>query len=230
MEVQAWAGSLDAIAYPWYLSLMTDQSVIKKRQRRPDARPAEILAAALQLFSEKGFSAARMEDVARRAGVSKGVIYLYFADKTALLKALVQQAIGGQINMAAQLIDQHQGAVAPLIGQIIAMFATRLRDTELANIIKLVISESRAHPDIGRFYLDNVIRVAMPHMERLIARGVATGEFRAVDPSLAVKCLMGPMLLGAIWRTVFEPLGAETLDPAALATLQADIFTRGLTP
>lgn len=209
---------------------MTDQSLNKKRQRRPDARPVEILSAALQLFSEKGFSAARIEDVASRAGVSKGVIYLYFKDKTALLQALVHQAIGGQIAAAAALVDEHQGSVSLLIGRVLAMFASRLRDTELAHVIKLVISESRAHPEIGRFYLDNVIRAAMPIMERLIMRGIASGEFRAVDPALAVKCLMGPMLLSAIWRTVFEPLGADVLDTSALAHLHADIFTRGLAP
>jgi AcrR family transcriptional regulator len=213
-----------------YSFLMTDRSVIKKRQRRPDARPAEILAAALSAFSEKGFSAARMDDVAKRAGISKGVIYLYFADKTALLKALVQQAVGGQIEVAALLINSHQGAVSPLIAQVVALFGTRLQETDLGKIITLVISESRAHPEIGTFYLDNVIRVAMPLMEKLIARGIAAGEFRAVDTRLAVKCMMGPMLLGAIWRSVFEPLGAEAIDTAALSSLHADILTRGLRP
>ena len=209
---------------------MTDQSLTKKRQRRPDARPSEILAAALALFSEKGFSSSRMEDVAARAGVSKGAIYLYFPDKFALLKALVQQAIGGQISLAEQLVDRLDGPVAPLIAQLVRMFALRVETTDLPSIIKLVISESRAHPEIGRFYLDNVIMVAMSLLEPLIGKGVTSGEFRAVDPRLTVKCLLGPMLLSAIWRSVFEPLGAEHLNVAALAEQHLDIFLKGLRP
>lgn len=212
------------------MKIMTDQSLTKKRQRRPDARPGEILAAALALFSEKGFSAARMEDIAARAGVSKGVIYLYFPDKVALLKALVQQAIGGQISLAAQMAGQAQGPVSPLIAQLVAMFAHRVQTTEIPSIIKLVISESRAHPEIGRFYLENVILVAMPIIEQLLVRGIGSGEFRAVDPSLTVKCLVGPMLLSAIWRSVFEPLGAAPIDADALAAQHVDIFLKGLRP
>lgn len=209
---------------------MTDQSLTKKRQRRPETRPSEILAAALALFSEHGFSATRMEDVAARAGISKGAIYLYFPDKTALLKALVQQAIGGQISMAARMVDQVQGPVTPLISQLLLMFAQRIATTDIPSIIKLVISESRAHPDIGKYYLDNVILVAMPIIEGLLEKGIASGEFRILDSKLTVKCLIGPMLLGAIWRSVFQPLGAEPIDVNALATQHLDIFLRGLRP
>lgn len=209
---------------------MTDQSFTKKRQRRPDARPSEILAAALALFSEKGFSSSRMEDVAARAGVSKGAIYLYFPDKFALLKALVQQAIGGQIHLATELVVQLNGPVAPLLAQLVRMFAVRVETTDLPSIIKLVIGESRAHPEIGRFYLDNVIMQAMPLLEKLIGKGIASGEFRAVDPRLSVKCLLGPMLLSAVWRSVFEPLGAETMNVSALAEQHLDIFLKGLRP
>jgi AcrR family transcriptional regulator len=209
---------------------MTDRSVTKKRRRRPEARPGEILAAALALFSKKGFSATRMDEVAARAGVSKGAIYLYFPDKSALLKALVQQATGGQIAQVAQLAEFRDGAVAPLIRQLIAQIAHRIETTELPSIIKLVIAESRAHPAIGKFYLDNVIRTALPILERLIQRGVTSGEFRAVNAQLTAKCLMGPMLLSVIWRSVFQPLGAEAMDIKALATQHADLFLRGLKP
>jgi AcrR family transcriptional regulator len=123
---------------------MTDQSVIKiRRQRRPEARPGEILAAALALFSEKGFSAARMDEIAARAGVSKGAIYLYFADKTALLKALVQQATGGQIAQVEHLAKTLDGPVAPLIRQLVAQLAQRMETTELPSII---ILPRQCHP------------------------------------------------------------------------------------
>jgi len=209
---------------------MTDQSVIKPRSRRPEARPAEILAAALDVFTEKGFSAARLDDVASRAGLSKAAIYLYFKDKTALLKALVEDMVGANITLAGDLIEHHRGPVAPVIGQLFAILADRMTTTRLPDLIKLVISESRAHPEIGRFYLENVIGKALPLFQSLIERGMATGEFRPVEPRHTVKCMLGPMLLSAVWKSVFEPLGAEPLDIRGLAAQQADFVIRALKP
>ena len=220
----------DGIPRPGYSTLMTAQSVTKtKRQRRPDDRPAEILAAALSVFAKKGFSQARMEDIATRAGLSKGALYLYFPDKVTLLKALVKQATGGQISMASAMA-QAETAVSPLIMHFASTLAARAQDTELPFILKLVIAESQAHPEIGKFYLENVVLQAIPMMEKLIARGIATGEFRAVNPAHAVKSLMGPFLLSALWRSVFEPLGADQLDVRALITQHVDIFLKGLRP
>ena len=207
---------------------MTDQSVITPRKRRPEARAAEILSAALELFTEKGFAATRLEDIASRAGLSKAAIYLYFNDKMSLLKALVQQTAGANIDFAGDLVASHTGPVAPVLGQILTMIGERLTTTRLPGLMKLVISESRAHPEIGRFYLQEVIGRALPLFQSLIARGIASGEFRNVDPRLAVKCMVGPMLLGAMWKSVFEPIGAEPLDLQALAAQQTDFIVRAL--
>lgn len=209
---------------------MTDQLEITSRKRRPEARPTEILAAALDLFTERGFSATRLEDVASRAGLSKAAIYLYFNDKTSLLTALVQATVGANINVAGDLISQHQGPVAPLLRQLLGFMAGRMQSTRMPDLIKLVISESRAHPEIGRFYLDNVIGKALPLFQSLIERGVASGEFRTVDSRLTVKCLVGPMLLGAVWKSAFEPIGADPIDIDALAAHDADLIIRALQP
>lgn len=209
---------------------MTDQLEIITRKRRPAARPAEILAAALELFTERGFNATRLEDVASRAGLSKAAIYLYFKDKNSLLAALVQATAGASIAAAGLQVSQHQGPVAPLLRQLLGFMASRLQETRLPDLIKLVISESRAHPEIGRSYLDNVIGKALPLFQSLIERGVASGEFRVVDAGLTVKCLVGPMLLGAIWKSAFEPIGAEPIDIAALAAHDADLILRALQP
>ena len=209
---------------------MTDQSVINQKPRRPDARPAEILAAALELFAEKGFSATRMEDVAKRAGLSKAGIYLYFEDKMALLKALVAEMAGANITVARGIVEQHEGPVAPLLASIISFLARQLRDTRFPELLKVVLSESRAHPDIGRLYLDSVIAQGLPLFEGLIRRGIASGEFRAVDAAHAVKTLIAPMLLAAIWKSVLEPLGADALDIEAYAAQHMDICLKGLAP
>jgi AcrR family transcriptional regulator len=209
---------------------MTDQLGITTRKRRPEARPTEILAAALDLFTERGFSATRLEDVASRAGLSKAAIYLYFNDKTSLLTELVQATVGANISVAGDLIGQHQGPVAPLLRQLLGFMAGRMQSTRMPDLIKLVISESRAHPEIGRFYLDNVIGKALPLFQSLIERGVASGEFRTVDSRLTVKCLVGPMLLGAVWKSAFEPIGADPIDIDALAAHDADLIIRALQP
>lgn len=209
---------------------MTDQSEITVRKRRPEARPAEILAAALDLFTERGFNATRLADVASRAGLSKAAIYLYFKDKTALLTALVQATVGTNISLAGEMIGQHQGPVAPLLRQLLGFMAGRMQDTRMPDLMKLVISESRAHPEIGRFYLDNVIGRGLPLFQSLIERGIASGEFRPVDPALTVKCLIGPLFLGAIWKSVFVPIGAEPLSLEDLAAQHADLMLRALTP
>jgi AcrR family transcriptional regulator len=209
---------------------MTDRPVTKARQRRPEARPAEILAAALDLFAEKGFSATRMEDVASRAGLSKAAIYLYFKDKMALLTALVQDMASANLAVAGGIAAGHQGPIAPLLRQIMVFMAGRLRETRFPDLVKVIISESRAHPDIGRLYLETVIRHGLPMFETLLRRGMEQGEFRSADPAFAAKSLVAPVLLAAIWKTVFEPLGAEMLDMEGFVSQHVDIMMRGLAP
>src|SRR6187397_845893 len=142
----------------------------KKQRRAPAKRPGENLEAALALFVEKGFAATRLDDVAARAGLSKAAIYLYFKDKTALFQGVVRQAIGGNLITVEGLARTHQGPVSALIPGILEFMASRVEDTPMASIAKVVIAESRAFPDIGRFYLKEVIGRGIPLFEGLIAR------------------------------------------------------------
>ena len=202
----------------------------RKQRRAPDQRPGEILDAALALFVEKGFAATRLDDVAARAGLSKAAIYLYFKDKTALFQGVVRQTVGANVLAVDGLIKAHRGPVAPLIPGILEFMASRVEETPMASVAKLVIAESRAFPDIGRFYLKEVIGRGVPLFEGLIARGVKIGEFRKVDPMLTVRSMIGPMLLSIIWKTVFEPIGADKLDVRALARHHADLMLHALRP
>ncbi|MCX7367261.1 MAG: TetR/AcrR family transcriptional regulator [Alphaproteobacteria bacterium] len=201
-----------------------------KQRRAPTERPGEIIDAALALFVEKGFAATRLDDVAERAGLSKAAIYLYFADKTALFQGVIQQAVGRNLGMVEAMLAQHRGPVAVLIPGILEFMAGRIEDTPMAAVAKVVISESRAFPDIGRFYLKEVIGRGFPLLTGLIERGIAQGEFRKVDAAMTVRSLVGPMLLGGIWKTVFEPIGGEPLDVRALARHHADLMMHALTP
>lgn len=201
-----------------------------KQRRAPTERPGEIIEAALALFVEKGFAATRLDDVAERAGLSKAAIYLYFADKTALFQGVIQQAVGRNLGMVEAMLAQHRGPVAVLIPGILEFMAGRIEDTPMAAVAKVVISESRAFPDIGRFYLKEVIGRGFPLLTTLIERGIAQGELRKVDAAMTVRSLVGPMLLGGIWKTVFEPIGGEPLDVRALARHHADLMLHALTP
>jgi AcrR family transcriptional regulator len=201
-----------------------------KQRRAPTERPQEILDAALALFVEKGFAGTRLDDVAERAGLSKAAIYLYFDDKTALFEAVIQLAVGSNLGRVEAMLAAHRGPVAVLIPRILEFMASRIEDTQMASVAKVVISESRAFPEIGRFYLQEVIGRGFPLLEGLIARGIAQGEFRPVDPAMTVRSIIGAMLLGGLWHTVFEPIGAEKLDVRALARHHADLMLRALRP
>jgi AcrR family transcriptional regulator len=202
----------------------------RKQRRAPAERPQEILDAALDQFVETGFAGTRLDDVAKRAGLSKAAIYLYFEDKTALFQGVIRQAIAANLTTIEAMLAAHRGPVAPLLPRILEFMAMRIEQTPMASIAKLVISESRAFPEIGRFYLKEVIGRGMPLLEGLVARGIAQGEFRKVDPAMTVRSIMGAMLLGGLWRTVFEPIGAEKLDVTALARHHADLMLHALQP
>jgi AcrR family transcriptional regulator len=202
----------------------------QKQRRAPAERPKEILEAALELFVEKGFAGTRLDDVAERAGLSKAAIYLYFDDKFALFRGVIRQAVISNFSTVEGMLAAHRGPVAALLPGMLDFMASRVEQTPLASIAKLVIAESRAFPEIGRFYLNEVIGRGIPLFEGLIARGVAAGEFRKVDPMLTVRSLVGPMVLSIIWKTVFEPIGAEKLDVRALARHHADLMLHALRP
>jgi AcrR family transcriptional regulator len=199
-----------------------------KQRRAPTERPQEILTAALDLFVEKGFAATRLDDVALRAGLSKAAIYLYFEDKTALFLGVVQKAVTANLLTVEAMLQAHRGPVSELIPRILEFMAGRIEETPIALIAKVVIAESRAFPEIGRFYLKEVIGRGLPLLEGLIARGIASGEFRRVDPGLSARSVIGPMLLAILWRSVFEPIGAEKLDARALARHHADLMLHAL--
>lgn len=202
----------------------------RKQRRAPDKRPQEILDAALALFVEKGFAATRLDDVAARAGLSKAAIYLYFEDKMALFQGVIRQTLISNFSTVEALASAHDGPVAEMLPRLLEFMAGRIEDTPLPSIAKLVIGESRAFPEIGRFYLNEVIGRGLPLLESLIARGIARGEFRPVDPGFTVRSLIGAMLLAGVWKTVFEPIGGERLDVRALARHHADLLLHGLKP
>jgi AcrR family transcriptional regulator len=199
----------------------------KRRSRRKEARPTEILQAALALFTERGFAATRLEDVAARAGIGKGTIYLYFPTKEDLFRAVVRQHLVPNLDVIEAMIASHAGSSAELLRRI-AAHAQRLIASDITAIPKLVLAESGNFPAIARLYAEEVAKRGMALLERVIARGIARGEFRQVDPHSVLPAFSGPFLLLALWR---QSLGRHTdiqFDPRQVIEAHLDIFLRGL--
>lgn len=170
-------------------------AVLPTRQRRKLARPAELLDAALALFAEKGFAATRAEEVALRAGVSKGTLYLYYPSKEELLKAVIRERLGQEIAAAAEQAAHHDGPTADLLSELLTEWWQRVFDSPTSAVFKLIITEVRNFPEIAEFYVREVVEPGQQLVGRVIARGIARGEFRNVDVPAAVLSLILPMVM-----------------------------------
>lgn len=166
-----------------------------QRQRRKEERPQELLDAALALFVEKGFAATRSEEVAARAGVSKGTLYLYFPSKEELLKAVIREQVSMEIMAGAQLAQDFEGSSAELLREVLGGWWSRLYDSPASAVFKLVFTEVRNFPEIAQFYSQEVARRGEQIIGGIVQRGVDSGEFRPIDVPSAVLSLVFPMVM-----------------------------------
>ena len=179
------------------------------RRRRKEARPQELLDAALELFVAKGFAAARTEEVAARAGVSKGTLYLYYPSKEDLLKAVISHYLSARIAEGAALAARHDGDAAALLRGVLIDWWGQLYDSAAAGVFKLVITEVRNFPEIADHYQREVVEPAHQLLSGIVRRGIARGEFRPVDPDHAVHSLLLPLVMICLHR---HSLGACPVD------------------
>ena len=204
-----------------------------KRSRRKEARPAELLDAALGLFVEKGFAATHVDEVAARAGVSKGTLFLYFSSKEELFKEVVRRNIAGRIVEWNTQFESFSGSTAEMLRLAMRQWWQQLGATPASGIIKLVISEARNFPQIAQFYQHEVIEPGHELMRRVLARGIAKGEFRAVNLDYAIYSVIAPLLFLIMWKHSMAPcLGGKdldsALDPLSYIDSQVDILLTGL--
>jgi TetR/AcrR family transcriptional regulator len=202
----------------------------EKRERRKEARPGELLAAALDLFVEKGFAATRAEEVAQRAGVSKGTLFLYFPSKEELFKAVVREHIGGTIREAFSELPHFPGTSAELVHHMMQQWWERYGNTKASGISKLMMSEANNFPELAQFYQQEVIIPGHQLIQKVIERGMASGEFREVDIEYAVFSILAPIMFLIMWKHSMSgccPMG-EKIDPQRYLKVQADIVAHGL--
>jgi AcrR family transcriptional regulator len=200
------------------------------RQRRKETRPQELLDAALQLFVEKGFAATRSEEVARRAGVSKGTLYLYYPSKEELFKAVVRQSMSTLIAEGIELADAYEGSSSDLLVTLMNIWWQKVGNTPAAGIHKIVISEVRNFPELAKFYADEVILPADRLFSTVVQRGIDRGEFRPVPIHEVAHVLMAPMIFLSLHQHSFGAcaMHGDDIDADAMIRTQLDMALRGL--
>jgi len=190
-------------------------------QRRKEDRPQEITAAAFAAFAEKGFTATKVEEVARRAGVSKGLLYLYFKTKEELFKAVIRSVVAPRVDELTRTLDNSDlGAEAFIRGPLLA-FMQRLPGSRASIVIRLMISEAPKHPDLVEYYWDKVASRGLAALRQLLERGVASGEFRESAVTELPQLFVAPVMMSIVWGTVFAE---RSLDTDKLIETQVDMI------
>jgi AcrR family transcriptional regulator len=200
------------------------------RQRRKEARPQELLDAALELFVERGFAATRSEDVAARAGVSKGTLYLYYPSKEELLKAVVRENLGALIREGADIAGGFEGDTQQLLALLMHTWWERIGDTPASGIFKIILTEMGNFPDFARFYMDEVIEPGRALFTRVLQRGIDAGELRPIALFEVVHLLIFPTLMLCLHRHSVGPchVPSRELDPHRFIDTHVDTVVNGL--
>lgn len=190
-------------------------------------RRADILLASRDVFNARGFAGTRMDDIAKASGISKAALYLHFDGKDALFQALVAELIETMLPQAAPAEFGDMPAEA-ILRQFITFMAARLTEPGMAFVPRVIIGEGANFPDLARFYHEHVLSRGMGIVERIVEHGIARGEFDCADVPQACRTVIGGVLIAAIWKVTFEPIGAERIEPAAMAQAHADTVLNGL--
>lgn len=194
-------------------------------QRRKEDRPAEITAAAFETFAEKGYANTRVEEVAQRAGISKGLLYLYFKTKEELFKAVVRNVVLPRIDALFATIDDEDLEPEAFIRGPLRDFMRRLPGSPLAIVVKLMLTEGSRHPDLVEFYWENVASRGLAAIRSLIQRGVERGEFRETSLAEYPHLVISPVIMAIVFGLLFRE---QPLDSDGLVDTHLDILLEHL--
>ncbi|MEO7221155.1 MAG: TetR/AcrR family transcriptional regulator [Devosia sp.] len=199
-----------------------------KFRRRAEARPEEVLDAALDLFIERGFASTRVEDIAARAGLSKGAVYLYFPSKEAVLEGIVRRAIVPIASSAVEMAQNYAGDPRTIITLVMKNVAARMTEPRTIAIPKLMMREMINFPDFAQMYRREVLDKVIPMITGLLRTGIAEGYLRPVDPELTIRSLVGPIMLHVLLDEVFGIRAGEELGMDRLVDNHLTILFDGL--
>lgn len=173
-------------------------------RRRKEDRPGEITEAAMEAFAEKGYDATRVDDVARRAGVSKGLLYLYFKTKEDLFKAVVKSFVTPRVAELEELVRTTDLSAEEFLRGPFLAFIQRIPKSPVRILVRLMVAEGPKHPDLTAFYWENVLSHGLEALRAIVRRGVERGEFRRSALDEFPQLLIAPVLLSTIWTGLFQ--------------------------
>lgn len=187
------------INMPFSKTTLTEDAA-HKRERRKEARPQELLDAALTLFVDKGYAATKVDEVAALAGVSKGTLFLYFDTKEDLFKAVIRANLADHFPVWNQEFDEFQGSTAEMLSYAMQSWWARIGGTKASGITKLVTSEGSNFPEVVQFYEAEVMRPGQALFKAILKRGVDRGEFQPMDIDTAVFSLVSTIFFISMWK------------------------------
>jgi AcrR family transcriptional regulator len=197
-------------------------------KRRPDARPEEILEAALAVFGEQGYAGTRLDDVARRAGVSKGTLYLYFSSKEDLFRAMVEARVEGALAGIEELVRAWDGSTTDLLEAFVEQYWGYMGRMENCRLARLVISELANFPELARFHYRRVVLRVRRVIESILERGIAQGEFRRLDPVFAARALQLLCVHLAQFLVYFQPHDPTPVSREDMLAGILDLYLHGV--
>lgn len=209
----------------------TPQPHAPRSARRKLARPGELLDAALELFVSQGYARTRVEEIARRAGVSKGTLFLYFPSKDELFKALIRNKLAGRLTAWREEFERASGPTAELLRLALRRWWQDVGCTPAGGISKLMLSEAQHFPELAAFYQREVVQPGNALIARILQRGIASGEFRPIDLRYGVYLVVAPMMFLNLWRHSLGHCASTAdgeLDPETYLEHQADMLLDGL--
>ncbi|MCW8887549.1 MAG: TetR/AcrR family transcriptional regulator [Gammaproteobacteria bacterium] len=209
------------------MPLHTESSAELRWQRRKESRPGEIIEAAFDLFTEKGFSATKMDEIAHRAGISKGSLYNYFKSKEAIFEAVVTEDIIPIIDQVEEEIASNEDSSEDLIRCFILGMTAHTQGTRLDIIPKLIVSESGNFPDLTKFFVDQVTKRVRKVLEGMVQKGIAQKEFIECDPQVTARLLLAPIFQAQIWKYSLKPYD-DQYDHELYINTHLNIFLHGI--
>jgi AcrR family transcriptional regulator len=202
------------------------ENVLRRRRRRKDERPNEILAAAFEEFAEKGFAATRLEDVARRAGIAKGTIYLYYASKQELFRAVVRRLLPRYDAIEHMVLDYPGSTESMLYGPFLEA-QRQLLQSNLPRLLSVLLTEGQRVPDLVEFYYREALTPALGVARTIIQRGVDRGEFRKTALGELPQPLIAGVLVAVVWESLLGRL--HPVDTGRLLETHMNLLLDGLT-
>ncbi len=209
-------------------SLPTREHPEPRWHRRKEDRPAEILDAALHEFVSRGFAATRLEDIAKRAGCTKGTIFLYFASKEELLKALVRENVLPRIQDAEALVERHEGTYRELLEKLLRARWDTIVNTRLSGLPKLMFAEAGNFPELAQFHYDEIIARSHALISRVLRAGIERGEFREHDVDSVARLAITPILVASLWKHSYAHLPHTNIDRERYFDAALDVLMRGI--